>query len=43
MFDENIIKNFIEILNDENSSYSTAQELNYGMEGSNDFLRDLEF
>lgn len=42
MFDENIIKNFIEILNDENKSHATAQELNYGIECSNDFLQDLE-
>ena len=42
MFDENIIKNFIEILNDENRTHATAQELNYGMECSNDFLQDLE-
>lgn len=32
MFDDNIIKNCIEILNDNNKTYSTAQELNYAME-----------
>lgn len=42
MFNENIIKNFMEILNNKNRTHATAKELNYNSECGNDFLQELE-